>query len=54
MERCGEGEGDCEDDDECEEGLVCGEDNCKKFSDDFHEEDDCCVEHYDGEKFMAD
>ena len=25
---CGEGEGDCDGDDECEDGLVCGSDNC--------------------------
>ena len=39
---CNEGEGDCEDDEECSEDLVCGVNNCKQFGDFFHERDDCC------------
>ena len=39
---CNEGEGDCENNDECSEDLVCGENNCKQFGDFFHERDDCC------------
>ena len=39
---CVEGEGDCENNDECGVGLVCGTNNCKQFGDFFHERDDCC------------
>ena len=38
---CGEGEGDCDGDDECENGLVCGKGNCPSgFPSDY----DCCYE----------
>merc|ERR1712183_614296 len=40
---CIQGEGDCEDDTDCADGLMCGENNCKNFGDFFHERDDCCV-----------
>jgi len=40
---CDEGEGDCENDFECNGNLVCGVNNCKQFSDVFHPKDDCCV-----------
>merc|ERR1712106_1060046 len=40
---CGEGEGDCENNAECGQGLACGTNNCKQFGDFFHKKDDCCV-----------
>ena len=40
---CSEGEGDCENNDECSRDLECGNNNCKQFGDFFHEKDDCCV-----------
>lgn len=40
---CDEGEGDCEENQDCKDDLVCGENNCKKFGDFFHVKDDCCV-----------
>ena len=41
---CIEGEGDCEDNDECQNDLVCGNNNCKDFGQFYHEKDDCCVQ----------
>ena len=41
---CQEGEGDCDNNDECKDDLVCGDNNCKQFGDFYHEKDDCCVE----------
>ncbi len=38
---CGEGEGDCDNDDHCEGDLVCGKNNC--VGDTFEDADDCCV-----------
>jgi len=43
-EPCVEGEGDCENDDECREDLVCGNNNCKEFGSFYHEKDDCCIQ----------
>ena len=40
---CVEGEGDCENDQECSAELVCGNNNCQQFSSIFHAKDDCCV-----------
>ena len=40
---CVEGEGDCENDQECSGELVCGNNNCQQFSSIFHAKDDCCV-----------
>merc|ERR1711971_1266940 len=40
---CVAGEGDCDGDRECEDGLVCGDNNCRQFGAFFHEKDDCCV-----------
>ena len=40
--KCGLGEGDCDTDDECQDELVCGSNNCKKFGNYYHEKDDCC------------
>ena len=40
---CIEGEGDCENNDECQNDLVCGNNNCKDFGEFYHEKDDCCV-----------
>ena len=36
------GEGDCEGHSDCKRGLVCGNNNCKKFGTYYHEKDDCC------------
>ena len=41
---CMLGEGDCENDSDCNGNLVCGNNNCKQFGSIFHEKDDCCVE----------
>ena len=40
--RCGEGKGDCDHDSHCEEGLVCGNQNCKDFDENFPYNYDCC------------
>ena len=45
---CGVGEGDCDNDNECEEGLKCGDDNCNPCPEgmdcsEFETDDDCCV-----------
>jgi len=39
---CGVNEGDCDSDSDCQEGLVCGKDNC--VGDTFDSTDDCCKE----------
>merc|ERR1712172_419809 len=48
---CGYGEGDCDGPGDgggndghagCQQGLVCGSNNCKKFGLYYHEKDDCC------------
>ena len=39
---CWEGQGDCDDDDHCAEGLICGHDNCKEFGN-FYDDADCCI-----------
>jgi len=44
--RCGEAEGDCDEDSDCQPGLICGTQNCPKFSA-FSANDDCC--HVPGE-----
>ena len=43
---CGDGEGDCDRDSDCENGYICGTDNCKPSTipgANFHPTDDCCV-----------
>lgn len=40
---CGDKEGDCDADDQCQEGHECGIDNCITFHDDAHRLADCCV-----------
>ena len=41
--KCSEEQGDCDSDDECQEGLSCGTDNCsKKEGGDWDAADDCC------------
>ena len=40
--KCGEDEGDCDDDKDCLEGLKCGKNNCK-ISAGFRPDYDCCV-----------
>ena len=37
---CGENEGDCDEDNQCEKGLNCGTNNCEGVE--FDEGDDCC------------
>ena len=37
---CGEGQGDCDGNDDCNTGLVCGNNNCMGSS--FDSLDDCC------------
>ena len=39
---CLEGEGDCDDDSECAQGLKCGIDNCA-FNTTHDTDDDCCI-----------
>ena len=43
---CGEGEGDCDEDSQCEGDLVCGTDNCRRGPlgqlGNFEVDDDCC------------
>merc|ERR1711902_488099 len=39
--KCGEGEGDCDSDAECQSGLICGKDNCVGSS--FLTGEDCCT-----------
>ena len=39
--KCGPMQGDCDHDYECQDGLICGDDNCPGFPDDGY---DCCVE----------
>ena len=43
--KCGLGGGDCDKDDDCLPGLVCGTDNCKKSDqgENYHWQNDCCV-----------
>ena len=38
---CGVGEGDCDSNNDCSEGLVCGKDNCQGVG--FDATDDCCA-----------
>ena len=40
---CNEGEGDCDRDSHCAEGLVCGKDNCRNFTKEAKANSDCCV-----------
>ena len=60
--KCGLGEGDCDKNEECETGLICGRDNCPSefgfgdSSDDccrldicFSGDDDCCKERVERE-----
>ena len=41
---CDEGEGDCDSDSDCLEGLECGRDNCPYEGDDWDYGDDCCYD----------
>ena len=41
--KCGEGEGDCDGDEDCQPGLFCGQDNCIGFGPSFDKSDDCCT-----------
>ena len=41
--KCGEQEGDCDSDVDCIDGLLCGEDNCRRNNDLWWDpSDDCC------------
>jgi hypothetical protein len=42
-EPCRDGEGDCDSNDDCDDGLVCGQNNCNQFGDFYHQKDDCCT-----------
>ena len=41
---CGVGEGDCDSDSQCKEGLKCGSNNCEQKSGTFEKSDDCCFD----------
>merc|ERR1712212_605551 len=41
--KCGRGEGDCDNDNDCKAGLTCGTDNCKDFHPGAHYVADCCM-----------
>ncbi len=38
--QCGDGQGDCDSDDECSDGLICGKDNCPVH---FPSDANCCT-----------
>merc|ERR1719186_555837 len=40
--KCGEGEGHCDDDSECKPGLRCGTNNCRNYGSYFSSWADCC------------
>ena len=42
VKMCQSGEGDCQQDIDCGEGLICGEDNCNNQGGLWDAEDDCC------------
>ncbi len=42
--KCGVGEGDCDGDETCAEGLICGSSNCDLTKPRFDDGDDCCIE----------
>ena len=46
---CSENEGDCNSHDECQDGLLCGVNNCP-FSLGFHQDADCCYQPTPGEE----
>merc|ERR1712212_76517 len=41
--RCGVGEGDCDHDSDCQDGLICGRDNCPRYLAGAHRQADCCI-----------
>ncbi len=41
---CGKNDGDCDIDEDCEHGLMCGEDNCIYKNAYFNAGDDCCID----------
>ena len=41
--RCGLGQGDCDSDNDCGDGLECGTDNCNNFFPEADPEADCCI-----------
>merc|ERR1711915_842763 len=44
--KCGIGGGDCDADNECETGLICGHNNCREFNRKADEGADCCTKRY--------
>ena len=51
--KCGIDEGDCDSDNDCEEGLKCGRDNCPdKTGNEWNKEDDCCYKPIYGKSFI--
>merc|ERR1711962_266925 len=41
--RCGVGQGDCDRDSDCQDGLICGNDNCRSFIPGVPPRADCCI-----------
>ena len=50
--KCGEDEGDCDTDNDCQEGLKCGQqlDNCHGNGPEWDATDDCCYRPKEGKK----
>jgi len=46
-QRCSEGQGDCDTDNDCASGLLCGQDNCRDLHPNAHHTHDCCVRKID-------
>merc|ERR1712002_521775 len=42
QKKCAAGQGDCDSDSDCQNGLVCGLDNCRQTNSAAHENADCC------------
>jgi len=40
---CSEGQGDCDGDNDCKPGLICGTDNCQKYNSQALSNADCCM-----------
>jgi len=42
-DKCGVDEGDCDKDEDCQDGLICGKNNCSnKSGEEWDDSDDCC------------
>jgi len=51
--QCGIGGGDCDKNSDCENGLICGQDNCKTWHPQAHQAADCCMEDPNAPKCSA-